>query len=72
MKIAEKYKKSTAQILIRWPMQHGIIVIPKSVNNSRIEQNMDVFDFEISKEDMAILDNMNENLRTCWDPSNVK
>ena len=63
--------KSTAQILIRWALQHGLVVIPKSSNRRRILENADVFDFEISRDDMGLLDNFNENLRTCWDPSNA-
>jgi diketogulonate reductase-like aldo/keto reductase len=63
--------KSTAQILIRWALQHGLVVIPKSANRARIFENADVFDFEISAEDMRLLDGFNENLRTCWDPTNA-
>jgi len=63
--------KSTAQILIRWAIQHHLVVIPKSANVSRIRENADVFDFEITDEDMRTLDGFNENLRTCWDPSNA-
>jgi diketogulonate reductase-like aldo/keto reductase len=63
--------KSTAQILIRWALQHGLVVIPKSANRGRICENADVFDFEITAEDMQLLDRFNENLRTCWDPTNA-
>jgi diketogulonate reductase-like aldo/keto reductase len=63
--------KSTAQILIRWALQHQLVVIPKSANPSRIRENADVFDFEITDEDMRLLDGFNENLRTCWDPTNA-
>jgi diketogulonate reductase-like aldo/keto reductase len=63
--------KSTAQILIRWALQHGGAVIPKSANRRRIFENGDVFDFEITEEDMQLLDRFNENLRTCWDPTNA-
>jgi diketogulonate reductase-like aldo/keto reductase len=73
--IAKKYSSSTpgstAQILIRWALQHGLVVIPKSSNRRRIVENADVFDFEISEDDMRLLDNFNENLRTCWDPSDA-
>ena len=61
--------KSTAQILIRWALQHGVVVIPKSANPKRIVENADVFDFEVSPADMELLDGFNENLRTCWDPT---
>jgi diketogulonate reductase-like aldo/keto reductase len=63
--------KSTAQILIRWALQHQVVVIPKSSNRRRILENADVFDFEISPQDMQLLDSFNENLRTCWDPTNA-
>ena len=63
--------KSTAQILIRWAIQHNLVVIPKSANADRIRENADVFDFEITAEDMQTLDGFNENLRTCWDPTNA-
>jgi diketogulonate reductase-like aldo/keto reductase len=73
--IAKKYSssktKSTAQILIRWALQHGLVVIPKSSDRRRILENADVFDFEISEDDMRLLDSFNENLRTCWDPSDA-
>jgi diketogulonate reductase-like aldo/keto reductase len=63
--------RSTAQILIRWSLQHQLVVIPKSARRERILENADVFDFEITKEDMQLLDGFNENLRTCWDPTNA-
>jgi methylglyoxal/glyoxal reductase len=63
--------KSTAQILIRWALQHGLAVIPKSADRKRIFENADVFDFEIAEEDMQHLDRFNEDLRTCWDPTNA-
>src|SRR3990172_4358583 len=63
--------RSTAQILIRWALQHQLVVIPKSARRERILENADVSDFEITKEDMQILDGFNENLRTCWDPTNA-
>ena len=52
MDILYRYGKSTAQILIKWSLQNGYICIPKSVKEERIAQNCDVFDFQISNEDM--------------------
>ena len=69
MAIARKYSKSPAQILIRWALQHDFVVIPKSAKRQRIIENADVFDFAISAADMQTLDSLNENLRTCWDPT---
>ncbi len=69
--LAAKYGKTAAQIMIRWPLQHDVVVIPKSANRQRISENADVFDFEISSEDMALLDSLNEDFRVSWDPSNA-
>lgn len=52
-KIGEKYGKSAAQVALRWNVQRGVVVIPKSVHKNRMEQNMDIWDFELSQEDMA-------------------
>jgi diketogulonate reductase-like aldo/keto reductase len=69
VKIAEKYGKTPAQILIRWCLEHRFIVIPKSNKEHRIIENANVFDFSISSEDIAFLDRLNENLATGWDPT---
>ncbi len=63
--------RSPAQILIRWAIQHHLVVIPKSAEPDRIRENAQVFDFEITAEDMQALDRFNENLRTCWDPTDA-
>lgn len=67
--VARKYSKSPAQVLIRWALQKGVVVIPKSTRKERIKQNAEVFDFAISKEDVSVLDSFNQGLRTSWDPS---
>ncbi len=69
--IAKKYKKSPAQIMLRWAVQHSVVPIPKSVTKSRIEENADIFDFEISKTDMNLLDGLNRNFRICSDPTDA-
>ena len=51
--IGEKYGKSAAQVALRWNVQRGVVVIPKSVHKNRMEQNMDIWDFKLSDEDMA-------------------
>ncbi|XP_059488021.1 aldo-keto reductase family 1 member B1-like [Neocloeon triangulifer] len=63
--IAERLKRSPAQILIRYQIERGNIVIPKSVTKSRIAENFDVFDFELSKEDVEHLDTFDCNGRIC-------
>jgi len=61
--IAERHQKSPAQILIRYSMERGMIVIPKSVTPSRIESNMNVFDFKLTAEEMARLNGLNRDFR---------
>ena len=56
--IAKKYNKTPAQIILRWHLQRGIVSLPKSVHKERIIQNADIFDFELSKEDMQIMMSM--------------
>ncbi|MFZ0391357.1 MAG: aldo/keto reductase [Calditrichia bacterium] len=70
-KLSEKYRKSPAQIMIRWSLQHDLIVIPKSTNPQRIEENAQVFDFVIEEDDMNTLDGLDDNYRVSWDPSNI-
>ncbi|KYM87328.1 Alcohol dehydrogenase [NADP+] [Atta colombica] len=63
--LGKKYNKTPAQILIRYQVDRGHIVIPKSVNKSRIAQNMDVFDFKLSPEDIVYIDTFDCNGRIC-------
>ncbi|GAE36851.1 oxidoreductase [Halalkalibacter akibai JCM 9157] len=67
--LARKYNKTGAQIIIRWHLQNNIVVIPKSVTPSRIEENFQVFDFELSSEDMKKIDDLNTNERIGADPA---
>lgn len=66
--LGKKYKKSPAQIILRWHHQSGVLAIPKSVTPSRIRENLDIFDFELSAEDMDKIDAHNENRRLSADP----
>jgi diketogulonate reductase-like aldo/keto reductase len=68
---AEKYGKSTAQILIRWALQHDLIVIPKSADKRHIADNAAVFDFALDGDDMDHLDALNEDYHTTWDPTDA-
>lgn len=69
--ISERHHKSAAQVVIRWHIQHGLIVIPKSVNENRIKENLNVFDFELSEDDMALLDGLDRSERNGPDPANM-
>ena len=60
MELAEKLGKTPAQVVIRWNLQRGTIMIPKSTHKERIESNFDVFDFELSDEDMAVMASLND------------
>ncbi|TFF92074.1 MAG: aldo/keto reductase [Promethearchaeota archaeon] len=66
--ISNKYKKTTAQILLRWALQHQIIAIPKSSSKEHIEENANIFDFIIEEADMKKLDRVDECFRVVEDP----
>lgn len=66
--LAEKHQKTPAQIILRWELQHGIITIPKSTKRERQKENADVFDFELSPEDMNEVDEMNRDERLSKHP----
>ncbi|MFM9910659.1 MAG: aldo/keto reductase [Chitinophagaceae bacterium] len=68
LKIAAKYIKTPAQIILRWNIQHGVSTIPKSSNIDRLRENFDLFDFAIEETDMKQLDGFHENLRIVDDP----
>lgn len=71
--LATKHGKSVAQIIIRWHLQEGLIVIPKSIHKERIAANLDVFDFELDEEDMRAVAAMDDrNGRTGADPATAQ
>lgn len=70
--IATKYGRTPAQIGLRWAVQKGISVIPKSANPDRIFTNGNIFDFEIEQEDMDIIDTLNEDLHTSGIPEDLR
>ena len=66
--LATKYNKTIAQIVLRWDLQKGVITIPKSSKKERIKANAEIFDFELSEEDMRFLDRLNKGKRFGPDP----
>jgi 2,5-diketo-D-gluconate reductase A len=67
-KIAARTGKTPAQVIIRWHLQKGYIVFPKSITPSRIEENFNVFDFELTADDVAAIDALDAGNRTGPDP----
>ncbi|GFG35827.1 hypothetical protein Cfor_07247 [Coptotermes formosanus] len=63
--LADKYGKTPAQIILRYLVQHGVVPIPKSSNKKRLQDNFDIFDFELRTEDVSAMDSLNRNKRIC-------
>lgn len=68
--IANKHNKSVAQIILRWDIENQVITIPKSINKGRIKENSDIFDFQLTKEEVEKIDSLNQDLRVGPDPDN--
>jgi diketogulonate reductase-like aldo/keto reductase len=68
LKLCSKYDKSPAQIILRWNLEHGISTIPKSANKKRLQENFDILQFTLSKEDVALMDGFDEQFRICDNP----
>ena len=69
--IAHSHAKSPAQIVIRWHLQNGLVVIPKSTNEGRIRENFDVFDFELSADEMSTINSLQKGTRFGADPDTM-
>jgi len=69
--IARELGKSPAQVLLRWNVEKGVVVLPKSVHEARIAENAAIFDFRLTPAQIARLDGLEENLATGWDPATV-
>ena len=69
--IAQKYDKSSAQVILRWCVQHGTVPLPKSSNPQHIRDNLQIFDFELTNAEMQQVNSLSDGTRTCWNPSNM-
>ncbi|PLR97839.1 aldo/keto reductase [Bacillus sp. T33-2] len=70
VEIAEKHGKTAAQVILRWDLQNEVVTIPKSIKEHRIIENANIFDFELSSEDMERITGLNKNERIGADPDN--
>lgn len=68
VELAHKHNKSVAQIILRWDLQNGVVTIPKSITKHRIEENIDIYDFELTNEDMTRISALNQDKRNGADP----
>jgi methylglyoxal/glyoxal reductase len=68
LELADKYNKTVAQIILRWDIQNGVVTIPKSVTKHRIEENIDIYNFKLTNEDMARISALNQDKRNGADP----
>jgi diketogulonate reductase-like aldo/keto reductase len=71
VEIAEKYEKTAAQVMLRWHLEHGHSAIPKSVHEGRIVENFDVFDFSLTEEEVAAIDDLDTGTRGGPDPEKI-
>jgi diketogulonate reductase-like aldo/keto reductase len=69
--LAAKYGKTPAQVVLRWHIEHGVCAIPKSVKPHRIAENIDVFDFQLSSDDLAAIDALDTGVRGGPDPAGI-
>lgn len=69
--IADNHNKSSAQVILRWHLQNQIIAIPKSITASRLKENADILNFELTPEEMKVINGLNQNQRFGADPDNI-
>lgn len=69
--VAKQHGKTYTQIMLRWLLEQGVVILPKSVTPSRIRENIAVFDFKLDKEELKALAQQDRNMRVCWSPVHV-
>lgn len=71
LEIGERYGKSSAQVVLRWCVQHGTVPLPKTTNREHMHDNIDIFDFELTPAEMTAINNLSDGTRVCWDPNRI-
>lgn len=69
--IAKKHGKTVPQVMLRWGIDYGVVVLTKSVHRDRIKENIDIFDFQLDAQDMKMLKRLDKGFRINWNPTNV-
>ncbi|XP_062259572.1 uncharacterized oxidoreductase ZK1290.5-like [Platichthys flesus] len=72
IQVAQKYRRTPAQICIRWSVQNGVITIPKSTKKEHVAENYQVLDFQLDEEDMVVINKMHDGRHVSWDPGDVE
>lgn len=70
-RVAAKHEVTPARVLVRWALQQGLVVLPKSVHPERIQENASVYGFALDADDLAALEQLDEGYRTSWDPTDA-
>jgi len=69
--IAKKHSKTYAQVMLRWLIQKNVVILPKTITPIRLKENIDLFDFELDQDDLDKINDLDNNHRTCWDPTHI-
>lgn len=71
VEIAGRHQKTPAQVVLRWALQLGVAIIPKSSNVQRIEENAHIFDFSLTEDEVTRITSLDQNKHYCWDPTSI-
>ena len=70
--LSKKYSKTVAQIALKWGLQNNFVILPKSKTEKFIDDNIRLFDFELSEDEVKKITTLNKDYHTCWDPATIK
>ena len=69
--IAVKHHKTYAQVMLRWLIQNNLVILPKTITPIRLQENINIFDFELDSDDLLMIQKLPSNQRTCWNPTRI-